>query len=83
MLLTPFKPPTMEQNYMVTFQSVLELVETLPESQQEDLVSLIQKRLLTHRRQLLAQRISEARGEFARGEVRTGTVADLLAELSE
>lgn len=37
---------------MVTFQAVLELVETLPESQQEDLVNLIQKRLLTHRRQL-------------------------------
>jgi hypothetical protein len=73
----------MEQNFMVTFQAVLELVETLPESQQEDLVNLIRQRLLTHRRQLLEQRISEARGEFARGEVRTGTAADLLTELSE
>jgi len=68
---------------MVTFQTILDLVETLPESQQEDLVNLLRRRQQAHHRQLLEQRISEARNEFARGEVRVGTVEDLLKELSE
>ena len=68
---------------MVTFQTVLELVETLSESQQEDLANLIHQRLLVHRRQLLEQHISAAREEFAKGEVKTGTAEDLLKELSE
>jgi len=61
---------------MATFQTILDLVETLPESQQEDLVNLLRRRQQSHHRQLLGQRISEARNEFARGEVRVGTVED-------
>jgi len=67
----------------VTFQEVLDIVESLPEYQQEDLVDIIRRRLIEQRRDRLADSIEEARGEYARGEVKKGTVDDLMKELSE
>ncbi len=45
------------------------------------LVHLIQKRLQQQRRDELLQAVTESREAYAKGEVRSGTVADLLAEL--
>jgi cation transport regulator ChaB len=70
-------------NQAVTFQEALEIVESLSEYQQENLLDIIRHRLRDHRRQLLAERIKEARQEYARGEVRKGNVADLMKEVSE
>jgi hypothetical protein len=67
----------------VTFQEVLDIVESLPEYQQEDLVDIIRRRLIEQRRDRLAVSIREAREDFARGEVKKGTVDDLMKELSE
>jgi hypothetical protein len=67
----------------VTFQEVLDIVESLPEYQQEDLVDIIRRRLIEQRRDRLANSIREAREEYARGEVKRGTVDDLMKELSE
>ena len=67
----------------VTFQEVLDIVESLPEYQQEDLVDIIRRRLIEQRRDRLADRIREAREEYARGEVKKGTVDDLMKEFSE
>jgi hypothetical protein len=67
----------------VTFQEALDIVEELPEYQQEDLIDIIRRRLTEQRRDRLAESISEAREEFARGDVRKGTVEDLMKELSE
>jgi hypothetical protein len=67
----------------VTFQDVLDIVESLPEYQQEDLVDIIRRRLIEQRRERLADSIREAREEYARGEVKKGTVDDLMKELSE
>ena len=67
----------------VTFQEVLDIVESLPEYQQEDLVDIIRRRLIEQRRDKLADSIREAREEYARGEVKRGTVDDLMKELSE
>ena len=67
----------------VTFQEVLDIVESLPEYQQEDLVDIIRRRLVEQRRDRLANSIREAREEYARGEVKRGTVDDLMKELSE
>jgi hypothetical protein len=67
----------------VTFQEALDIVESLPEYQQEDLIHIIQRRRLERRRELLAERITEARAEYARGEVTRGTVDDLMKELAE
>ena len=61
-----------------TFQEALDIIESLPEHQQEDLINIIQRRRLERRRELLAERIKEARAEYARGEVTQGTVDDLM-----
>ena len=68
------------QNNM-TFQEVLEMVETLPEYQREDLVNIIQHRLIEQKREQLAKNVKEARAEYARGEINKGTVDDLLRDL--
>lgn len=67
----------------VTFQEVLDIVESLPEYQQEDLVDIIRRRLIEQRRDRLANSIREAKEEYARGEVKKGTVDDLMKELLE
>ena len=67
----------------VTFQEVLEIIETLPEEQRESIIEIVRHRLIEERRERLAQRIREAREEYNRGEVNQGTVDDLMHELSE
>jgi hypothetical protein len=67
----------------VTFQEALDIVESLPEQQQENLVRIIRLRILERRRELIVQNIEEARAEYARGECRRGTVEELMKELSE
>ena len=66
-----------------TFQKALDIVESLPEYQQEDLIDIIRRRLVEQRRNRVADSIREAREEYARGEVRKGSVDDLMKELSE
>ena len=66
-----------------TFQEALDIIESLPKYQQEDIIEIIRQRLIEQRRELLAKNIGEAREEYARGEVKKGTVDDLMRELSE
>lgn len=73
----------MSSRQAATFQEALDIVESLPEYQQEDLINIIHRRRLERRRELLAERIKEARAEYARGEVTHGTVDDLMKELAE
>jgi len=70
-------------NTTVTFQEALEIVESLPEGQQRELVDTIRRRLLERRRESLAESVREARAEYAKGEARRGTVEDLMDELAE
>jgi len=70
-------------NQTVTFQKALDVVESLPEYQQENLVEIIRHRLIEYRREVLAGNIREAKEEYSRGEVKKGTVDDLMMELSE
>ena len=67
----------------VTFQEALDIVESLPEDQQETLVAIVRHRLIEHTRDMLSKRIEEARERLSRGEVRRGTVDDLMKELSD
>jgi hypothetical protein len=67
----------------VTFQEALAVVESLSEEQQETLLDIVQHRLIEHRRQLLAKRIRQARQEYARGEVKKGSVTDFMKEVSK
>ena len=63
------------------FQEVIETVEALPSDDQELLIEIIRQRLIQQRRAELAADIAEARSAYERGEVRRGTVADLMEEL--
>jgi hypothetical protein len=67
----------------VTFQEALDIVESLPEYQQEDLINIIRRRRLERHRELLAMHIKQARAEYARGEITRGTVDDLMRELEQ
>lgn len=67
----------------VTFQKALDVVESLPEYQQEHLVETIRHRLMEYRRAALAENIREAKEEYSRGEVTRGTVDDLMREISQ
>jgi hypothetical protein len=67
----------------ITFQKALDIVESLPEYQQEDLIDIIRRRLIEQRRDKLADGIKEALEEYGRGEVRKGSVDELMKELSE
>jgi len=73
----------MSSQQTVTFQEALDTIELLPEYQQADLIDIIRHRLIDHRREFLAKNIREAREEYAQGEVRKGTVDDLMRDLSE
>ena len=73
----------MSHSAAASFQQALEMVEGLPEEQQRDLVEIVRNRQRERRRDALAASIAQAREEFARGEVRRGTVDDLLADLDE
>ena len=68
----------MSSQQTATFQEALAILESLPEYQQEDLIHIMQRRRLERRRELLAERIKEARAEHARGEVTRGTVDELI-----
>ncbi|HEX9665564.1 MAG TPA: hypothetical protein VGA95_03305 [Thermodesulfobacteriota bacterium] len=73
----------MSSRRKVTFQDVLDMIESLPEEQQENLIAITRRRLIEHKREVLAERINEAREEYRLGKVRRGTVGDLMKEISE
>ena len=73
----------MSSRSKVTFQDVLDMIESLPEEQQENLIAIIRRRLIEHKREVLAERINRAREEYRLGKVRRGTVDDLMKEISE
>jgi hypothetical protein len=64
-----------------TLQKAIEVVETLSIEEQAILIDVIQKRLKQQRRDEILQAVAESRQEYAEGKVRSGSVADLLAEL--
>ena len=68
----------MSSQQTATFQEALAILESLPEYQQEALIHIMQRRRLERRRELLAERIKEARAEYARGDVKQGTVDELI-----
>ena len=67
----------------MTFQEALDIVESLPEHQQENLARIIQARVRERRRERLVESVMEARAEFARGECTSGTVEDLMKVLTD
>ncbi|MEK6654855.1 MAG: hypothetical protein AABY92_06895 [Thermodesulfobacteriota bacterium] len=66
-----------------TFDEALEIIESFPEEQKESIIEIVKRRLTEERRERLAQTVKEAREEYARGEVRRGTVDDLMLEITQ
>jgi len=64
-----------------TFDEALDIIESFPEEQRESIIEIVKRRLTEERRERLAQTVNEARQEYARGEVRRGTVDDLIREI--
>ncbi len=66
-----------------TFDEALDIIESFPEEQRESIVEIVKRRLTEERRERLAQTVKEAREEYARGEVRRGTVDELIREITQ
>jgi hypothetical protein len=65
------------------FQKAIETVESLSSEEQIILINLIQNRLKQQHRDELLQAVAESERDYAQGNVRRGTVTDLMAELEE
>ena len=66
-----------------TFDEALEIIESFPEEQKESIIEIVKRRLTEERRERFAQTVKEAREEYARGEVRRGTIDDLMLEITQ
>jgi len=66
-----------------TFDEALEIIESFPEEQKESIIEIVKRRLTEERRERLAQTVKEVRDEYARGEVRRGSVDDLMLEITQ
>jgi len=66
-----------------SFQELIESVEALPLEDREILVEIINKRIIEQRREELEADMEESLEGYRRGEVRIGTVDDLLRDLKE
>ncbi len=79
--MTDNKQQMLQAEKTSAFQKAIEAVEALSPEAQAILVDIIDKRLKQQRRDELLQAVTEAREDYAKGNVRRGSVADLLAEL--
>ncbi len=73
----------MYEQQNITFQEAINIIESLPEYQQEDLINILKHRLIEHRREMLAENIKDAKKEYVEGDVKTGTVDDLIKDILE
>jgi hypothetical protein len=71
----------MSSQVNITFQEALEMIESFPEHQQEDLIEIIRQRLIEQKREALAQNIAEARAEYDGGKVKRGSVGDVMRHI--
>ena len=67
----------------VHFHQVLEIAESLSDSEQNFLMAILQKRLQEKRRKQIAANIAEAHAEYKMGKAQKVTVDELMADLDE
>ena len=67
----------------LSFQDLIDAIESLPPDDQSMLVEIINKRIIEKRRTELVAEVKEAREAFNRGEVKRGTVKDLIKDLED
>ena len=66
-----------------TFDKALEIIESFPEEQRESMIGIVKRRLIEEKRKRLVQTVMEAREEYGRGQVKRGTVDDLIREITQ
>ena len=71
----------MQIQQAVSFQEALDIIESFPDYQQQDLIDIVRNRLIEKGRETIAENIKEAREEYSRGEVRKGSVDDIMKEI--
>jgi hypothetical protein len=67
----------------MSFQDLIDAVETMSLDDQAMLVNLISKRIQEKRRAELRAEVQEARDAFSRGEVKRGSFEDLMKDLKD
>ncbi len=67
----------------LSFQDLIDVVESLPLDDQSMLVDIINKRIIEMPRAELVVEVRDARKAFSRGEVKRGTVKDLMKDLDD
>jgi hypothetical protein len=67
--------------HSLSFQDLIEAVESMPLDDQSMLVELINKRIIEKRRAELVAEVQDVRSAFKRGEVKRGTFEDLMKDL--
>lgn len=65
----------------IHFNQVLEIAESLSDSEQNFLIEILQKRLQDKRRKQIAGNIAEAHAEYKMGKTQKVTVDELMADL--
>jgi hypothetical protein len=69
--------------HSLSFQDLIDAVESMPLDDQSMLVELINKRIIEKRRARLVAEVQEARSAFKRGDVKRGTFEDLMEDLKD
>lgn len=67
----------------VTFDEVLDMIDSLSVEQRESLIEIVKSRLIEERRDRLGKSIKKARREYKHGKASRGTVDDLMSELAK
>lgn len=68
---------------MLQFNDVLELADTLPIDEREDLVEILHNRIREQKREQLLRDIQESEREFRNGEFKAVTPDELMKEILE
>ena len=67
----------------LSFQQILDFVEQLDLDQRESLIDIVKRRLVDMRRDELAMSIKESRADYKKGNVKSGSVEDLMKDLEQ
>ena len=77
------RPDRDEGDGMMTFQKIIESIETLPVEDQDYLFDLIRRRRISQRRTEILAKAQEAMQAVKDGTAKRGSVQDLIADLLE
>lgn len=66
----------------MTFNDIVDTVDELPPEEQEVFAEVINKRIIERKRNVIINDVNQGRKDYQEGNVRRGSVADLMKELN-